>query len=405
MDYKINKTQSQPMMHAFLFDPCVYMCALIFLKGKLREEEIEEAVKKAYTQNETTMSKVILKNGNAYYQNMQKTGCKVFRDLRPWQEIMQESERDPFKINEGELFRTYIIPEEEGHRLLMMAHHIAADGKAMLMVLEDIVKNLAGMEVDYKSLDNTGTETFPVNAKPSFLFRSVIQYMNHQWKKSGKVFDWDNYFEVHKKFWETRRTEVSIETIEKEELTRIKEECREHGITVNSYMIAKILEGHPEYRTFAFPISLRKDNLSISNKAYMARPDYKYNRKKDFWHNAKEIHKIVRKYMEDERKRYEVSIRVRFIEPTLLDSCLMHAFLGYENKASKMMAETIGYVGKNKTNVTITNLTNLEFQRNYGRFQVENVFAIAPVMSATREVVCISTFKGRMTIAYSRIKA
>ena len=100
------------MMHAFLFDPCVYMCTVISLKGELWEEEIEEAVKKAYTQNETTMSKVILKNGNAYYQNMPKTGCKVFRDLRPWQEIMQESELEPFKISEGELFRTYIIPEE-----------------------------------------------------------------------------------------------------------------------------------------------------------------------------------------------------------------------------------------------------------------------------------------------------
>lgn len=404
MEYKINKSQRQSMLHAFLFDPCVYMCAVITLKGDITEEEIEEAAKKAYTQNETTMSKVLLENGNAYFQNIPQTGCKVFIDSRDWQEIMQESEREPFKIQEGELFRTYITPEEGGYTLLMMVHHIAADGKAMLMVVEDMIKNLAGVEVDYKPLDNIGVEKFPTDMKPSFLFKSIIESMNRWWKKSGRAFDWEDYFKVHKNFWDTRSSEVRFETIEKEELARIKKECREHGITINSYMLAKILKEHTEYQTFAFPISLRKDNLSICNRAFMMRPNYRYNKKKSFWDNAKQIHKIVKTYMEDERKKYEVSIRVIWLEPTLLDSCLMHAYGGYQNKASKMMAETIGYVGKNKTNVTITNLTNLQFKRKYGRFQVESVFTIAPVMSATKEVVCISTFCNKMTIAYSSIK-
>ena len=404
MDYKINKSQGQPMMHAFLFDPCVYMRALISLKGDIKVEEIEEAAKKAYTQNETTMSKVILENGNAYFQNIPQTGCKVFIDSRSWQEIMQESERDPFKIQEGELFRTYIIPEEKGCKLLMMVHHIAADGKAMLMVLEDMIKNLAGIEVEYKPLNNIGTDAFPANVKPSLLFKSIIESLNRQWKKSGKVFDWEDYFKVHENFWATRSSEVRFETIEKEELEGIKEKCKENKITVNSYMLTKILEEHPEYRTFAFPISLRKDNLSICNRALMMRPNFRYNRKKSFLDNAQKIHKIVRRYMEDEHKKYEVSARVRMLDPILLDSCLMYAYGGYQNKASKMMAETIGYVGRNKTNVTVTNLTNLQFKRNYGRFQVEEVFTIAPVMSATKEVICISTFHGKMTIAYSSIR-
>lgn len=403
MEYNINKSQSQPMMHAFLFDPCVYMCVLISLKGDIREEEIEEAAKKAYTQNETTMSKVILENGNAYFKNMPQTGCKVFKDHRPWRDIMQESEREPFKIHEGELFRTYIIPEEERYTLLLMVHHIAADGKAMVMVLGDILKNLAGKEVKYKPLDNVGVEPIPTNAKPSFWIASAIRYLNRGWKKSGRVFGWEDYYMVHKKFWETGRTEVRFETIEKEELERMKEECRDNGITVNSYMITKILKEHPEYQTFCFPISLRKDNRSVSNRAFMVRPNYRYNRKKSFWDNAKKIHKIAKLYMEDERKKFEVSIRVRWIEPTLLDSCLMYTYGGYQNKASKTMAELIGYTGKNKTHLTVTNLTKLELEWEYGRFKVEDVAAIAPVMSATKEVICIETFQDKMTIAHSTI--
>lgn len=403
MNYEINRTQSQPKMHAFLFDPCVYMCVVLSLKGDLKVEEIEEAVRRAYTQNETTMSKVILENGMAYFQNMPGTGCKVFREHRPWKEVMQESEREPFKLGEGELFRTYVIPEEEGYAILMMAHHIAADGIALVMVVEDVLKNLAGIEVTFKTLENAGAEAFPQNAKPSFLMTSIIKYLNHCWKKSGKVFGWEDYFRVHEKFWKNRRTEVRIETIEKDELKQIKAGCREKGITVNSYMIAKILKEHPEYRTFCFPISVRKENRSISNSAYMVRPKYKYNRKKSFWDNAKKIHEIVRMYMENEQKKYEVSIRLKWIDPILLDSCLMYAYGGYQNKVSKIMAELIGYIGKRKTHLTITNLTNLSLKAEYGKFRVENVVAIAPVMSATKEVICIETFYNTMTIAHSII--
>ena len=50
-------------------------------------QKIKNAVEKAYTQNETTMSKVVLDNGNTYFENMSETGCKVFVDQRNWQDI------------------------------------------------------------------------------------------------------------------------------------------------------------------------------------------------------------------------------------------------------------------------------------------------------------------------------
>ena len=84
MEYKVNKTLSQSMLHSFLFEPNVYMCSVASLEGDITAEEIENAVKKAYTQNETTMSKVILEEGNVYFQNIPQTGCTVFRDNRDW---------------------------------------------------------------------------------------------------------------------------------------------------------------------------------------------------------------------------------------------------------------------------------------------------------------------------------
>ena len=107
-----NKTQSQAKLHNFLFEPNIYIASLVTLKGDLAADDIVAAVKKAYTQNETTMSKIILENGKAYFQALSETGCKVSIDSRDWHEIMHQCEKDTFRINEGELIRTYVIPQE-----------------------------------------------------------------------------------------------------------------------------------------------------------------------------------------------------------------------------------------------------------------------------------------------------
>lgn len=404
MNYKINKTQSQSMLHSFLFEPNVYMCLLASLKGDITAEEIEAAVEKAYTQNETTMSKVILEEGKVYFQNMPRTGCRVFRDNRSWQEIRKECERNTFKINEGELFRTYIIEEEKGYTLMMMVHHIAADGKAMMIVLGDILNNLAGREVEFKPLTSEGSELIPADQEVSFPIMFLIRYLNRIWQKTGRRFGWEDYYEIHKRFWEVWESEVRFENIGKEELEQIKEECKEKNITVNSYMMTKILEKHPEYLNVCFPISLRRENRSVTNRVLLVKTNFKYNLKRTFWENAGKLHNITREFIENKDKKYDMALRVRWMDTGLLDSSLMYTFCGYENKVSKLLAELIGYSGKRKTHLTVTNLTNIEVDKDYGRFQVKSVTAIAPTMSAGKNVVCIGTFDGKMTIAYTKMK-
>ena len=90
-----NKNQPQGVLHSFLYDPNIYMSVVLKIKRKgiLSVEEIGDAILKAYTQNETTMSKVVLNNGEAYFENMPTTGCKVYFDNRDWLDIINESEK------------------------------------------------------------------------------------------------------------------------------------------------------------------------------------------------------------------------------------------------------------------------------------------------------------------------
>lgn len=402
--HSVNTSQPQGTVHCFLFEPSVYISLLAFLEGDITADEIKEAVEKAYTQNETTMSKVILENGNIFFQNISQTGCKAYVDQRNWQEIMHESEQSTFKINEGELVRSYIIPEKEGYSLFILAHHITGDGKSLNMLLEDILCNLTGKEVEYRRLNNEGMEKLPSNLKLPFFTNIGIKFFNAMWEKSGKKFTWKDYYNIHEKFWSSRQADIQFETIEKEQFDFIKTECKKLNITINSYIVTKLLQKNPEYESVCCPISNRGENRSISNRVLLVRMLHRYNTEKTFGENAKEVHKKIRQNLEDSSKKYFIALSLGRIKPTLLDSLLMYTHGGYKNTISKKVAHLFGYAGDKTTHLSVTNLQNINFKSDYGRFRLKSVAFMAACMSATRNVACISTFQDKMTICYSNVK-
>ena len=114
---------------ANLFEPNVYISMIVKLSGNLQSEEIEQAVYKAYEANEATTSKIVLEeNGDAYYEKMGSSGCKFIKDSCSWKELLYQSEKRPFALNEGELVRTFLTKENEQLILLIHAHHLVGDG-------------------------------------------------------------------------------------------------------------------------------------------------------------------------------------------------------------------------------------------------------------------------------------
>ncbi len=400
-----NLSQRQQLMHCFLFEPSVYISLLATLKGEITTKEVKEAVKKAYTQNETTMSKIVLEDGNAYFVKMVETGCKVFIDSRDWQDIMYENEKNAFRLNEGELFRIFIIPNQkkQEYTLFLMAHHIIGDGKSLLFMLEDILANLSGQEVKYRPLDNAGILLPSKMIKPQFMVRSFIKLLNHMWRKERKVFGWQDYFYVHEQFWKNRKSAVRLEYREGEELAHIKRTCKELGITVNSYMVAEVLKKHPEYENYSLTLSIRGENRSISNKVATLKLEYMYDTQKDFSENAKQIHAQIKEHLEDDKKKFAIFYNVKEMDHNLMDGALMYTHAGYQSKAAEILAGQIGYSGKSKTRTCVTNLNKIQIQSDYGRFHLENVFGIAACMSAVEQVICVGTYQNKMTIAYTDI--
>ncbi|MBD5544748.1 MAG: hypothetical protein HDR01_11060 [Lachnospiraceae bacterium] len=80
-----------------LFEPNVYIQFLVQIEGNVSPEALKNAVEKAYTVNEATMSKIVLEeNGEAYYEKMRRSGCKAIIREGDFQEIIRENEKLPF---------------------------------------------------------------------------------------------------------------------------------------------------------------------------------------------------------------------------------------------------------------------------------------------------------------------
>ncbi len=279
-----------------LFEPNVYIGMIVKLSGDLLSEEIEQAVYKAYEANEATMSKIVLEgNGDAYYEKMGNSGCKFFTDSRSWKELLRESEKRPFSLREGELVRIYLTEENEQLILFIHAHHLAGDGQAVLILLNDIVKSLNKQSLTYKAMISVDQTFLENRAKLATGIELYIKWINQKWKKmqeqgQARAITWDDYYTIHKKYWNEYVSEIKCKTYDMKEL---KVRCPK-AITINSCMITELLREYPECEDVGIPVSIREDK-GMSNQTSGIAVKYKYNSQMMFEVNANKVHKAIYK--------------------------------------------------------------------------------------------------------------
>lgn len=392
---------------SFLFDPNIYMTVVVTIEGKISQEEVYEAVQKTYTQNQMTMSKVVLQeDGKCYMEEMTESGCKVFVDKRDWLEILRENEKKPFRLEDGELLRTFILQREEETDIYLMAHHIAGDGGALLLLAEDIFNNLEGREVEYKATRTITKEESLAKGNLTFLEKIGLKKLSQKWQEEKQIFGWDDYYKVHEEYWKNRRSEISFHEIEGEKLESLKVECKKLGVTINSYLVTKLMRDfYPESKKLGIPISVRGESKSISCLVSSATPYCKYDTNQEFVENLAKIDKAIKKDVKNEGVIYRIPQFIAISDASLIDAAYLHNV--YRNSKSNCvdrMATILGLYGDKRVNLGITNIREITFSGNYKRFKIKNVIPVAPLIATTENIFTISTYNGKMLIAETKVR-
>lgn len=393
---------------ANLFEPNVYITMLVSLRGNIAKAEIYRAVQTAYRANETTMSKIVLEErGTAFYERMENSGCKTLYDNRSWETIMCESEKNPFAIHDGELIRTFIIERTRGEgqevtvQLLICAHHLVGDGKSIVVLLRDIVDSLQGKKPVYKPMVLIDKDFLANKSKLPTGVWLAVKMANRKWEKTERVFTWEDYYDIHRRYWEKQCSDVEMETYSLEVL---KKKCP-RGVTLNSYLITELLRQHSGSKMVGIPLSIREENAAMSNQTSGISVKCRYCRNQSFEKNCRRIHKGIYKKLQNEKARYFVLLFTAQLSSTLLDSVVLQTHGCYRNRLSEKMARIMGYIGNRGSNLGVTNLTKIDLPYECDKFTIEDVVFIPPKVSYSKSVIGIVSYGDRLTVCHHGMKA
>ncbi len=382
-----------------LFEPNVYVTMCVEIEGNVCPDRLAAAIQEAYNANEAAMSKIVLDRGNAGYVKLASSGCRITVTDKPWTELVTENERKPFALNRGELIRTFIITGDTDTQMMIMAHHLAGDGKSIIYLIKDIMSAYAGASLPYKPLTLLTEASFvrplPLSAK------LYIRYCRRKWK--NRCFNWQDYYALHHKYWENTASQIRYQTLSADETKQIIEKSRQIGCSVNSYLVTGFLQRYGKKCEVGIPVSIREnENEAMSNLTSGISINYCYHTKKTFADNALQVHKKVYRKL---RKKKMLPLQfIACLPKTLTDACLLQTHGCCSDRLARQTAKIMGYIGKTKRDLGISNLTTVDIPTVYGSCRIRNIIFVPPAVSYSRNIIGVSTLNGQMTISWHNMR-
>lgn len=346
------------------------------------------------------MSKIVLEHGFAYYEKMSVSNCKIEieNENKKWTELVKQNQKIPYAIDKGELVRVFIIPSEYKTQILIIAYNLAGDGKSIICFVKDIMNALSDNPLTYKPL--TLLEKNLPKKGLSVIAKLYARYCRCKW--NNRFFTWQDYYDLHKKYWKTVSSDIQYETLSAKATQKIKDDAKQIGCSVNSYIVTLFLQKYPNLCKVGIPISIRQDkNEAMSNLTSGISIHYKYDAEKTFAENAVQVHKRITRKL----KRYKVFV-LQFLAQlpmTLIDAVLLNTYNSCSERLAEKATKVLGYSGKNTKDLGISNLAVIDIPTSYGSYEINNIIFVPPAVSYSRNIFGVSTINGRMTISYHNI--
>ncbi|MBB2184218.1 hypothetical protein H0486_15165 [Lachnospiraceae bacterium MD1] len=390
---------------ADLFEPNINIVMVADIIGLTSDEILIESVKKAFEVNEALHSRIILDtSGKAWYEKSFTRENTVYVSDKPWQEIQKEQEKIPFRIWEGELIRVFLLHVGRIIRLLVIAHHLAGDGKSIVYFIEDIMRGLNGEVLEYKPLRLIYPQELPAKSKLPWYVRLLTMSYHRKWLQNARVFQFTDYQRMFTQYWNQRSSIIYLEHFDKDELNKLHQHAKQAGVTINSFIATAFLYAYQKNADIGVAVDIREDqNRNMGNQTTGISINYGYAENKSFEENAREVQSRIRKKISNDYHKHFILQFIAAMDGTLIDSAYMKLYGDYHNKISGRFAELMQYSGNSK-DFGITNLTRLDIPNQYGRYRLENFLFIPPIMSYVKRVVGVATLGDEMNITYHILK-
>jgi hemerythrin len=330
------------------------------------------------------MSRLVLEpDGEVRYERSENPCyiCETLPEGTDWKAVVNEQERIPYDFKSGELVRYFLIPIGSGIQMILMAHHLAGDGKSMMILLRDIMNGMNGRVVAKKKLEILQNEDIKQFSTISPMVRLFIARLNHHWKKERQVFQAADYKKMFYAYWNKHETVIDDIIFTAEETSSILKRCKEYDVTVNSYLTTAILKAYnSEWAEVGYAVDIRKKKqIGMGNFVSGQAFETTYVKDVGFRENAWRTDSLYKKQLQNSRNKYFTLHFLDRLDNEYIDSACMQIYTEYDTKSAQKLVQLMGYDG-NKRELSLSNLTKYTLAAADDTYRMENLLFVPPVV-------------------------
>ncbi len=281
-----------------------------------------------------------------------------------WQTDYEAVSKAGWNVQKDALLKVFAYPSESGTSVLFITHHLLCDGRGLLQLVQEFADHYAnGVKphpVDEKLME--GLDDLPSGSDLGFISKVLVRETNKKWRKEGHKVSYIEYLKFERDHDSKQEIKREIKNIDEEELDTLLDLCRENGVSLNDYLVAKMMiDAGTDKVVIASDIRNKIKNYKEGALGNYATAFGVVIKKKsaEIMELAKAVDHEVRSIISKPDKEMLVLSCYFNMDPELLDAVAISTLGSFESKAARFVGSRMfGY--EKRDGHCVTNLGRAE---------------------------------------------
>ena len=313
-----------------------------------------------------------------------------------WQTDYDNVSKVGWNVQKEALLKVFVYPLADRFKALFVAHHLLCDGRGLLMLMEEFAECYSTNAIPDISEERLieSIDDLPQGSDLGFISKVIIKDANKKWGREGHKVSYDEYLMFEKEFDAKQNIIRNIVPFDGPALENILYACRENGVTLNDYLIARMmLDENTQKIIIASDIRTKFRNYREGSLGNYASAFSVVVKKKNagVMEVAKAVRDEVRKILQSPQKEMLVLACYLTMDPELLDAVAISTLGGFTSNAGRFVgSKMFGYEARE--GCCITNLGKIKSGI------ISEAAFIPPASPANRKAWGVLTVNDKMRI-------
>jgi len=434
-----------PVERLFTRSPCSIVTMVARIKGGISESVFRDAVSKVRQRHRNLRVRITEDAGGQPWFTSE--GAKEIQiEIVPresdthWVRVVRESCRIPFEFHTQPAIRFILVQSPVTSDLIILSHHIICDGLSLAYLARDLLVHLGDRTREVELVPDPvpfDRDNIPEDVSLNAVVRFLINRTNKKWEGEKTLFDQEDYRNLTEAYWTHYQHQVlSVELSEAQTLALV-DRCRNQAVTVNSALSTAfvgaqtMVQGEKPYHSSVAVAGSLRDRLRrpvgevMGFYAGLVTLEHKYSSSSGLWENARRFQRRVRPLFNN-KNLFKNPLTWCYVDPTILESINFKLIGGlvprhasrYQKLSdfsarddvvlSLLRRDNMDSLDRITTGTAVTNLTRLDFPREYGTLELERLImkpGAAFPLANVNLVLGAATCAGRLSLVIEYVEA